>query len=592
MEQMIVHNWTARRKTLVCVLLLAVFFLLLLWRVPFGYDWTDEEYYNVVGYRLLQGDRPLVDTWEVHQFSGMLAAPALGVYRLLNGGSMDGSVLYLRYFYVSFQFAVSLFAFFALRKKSGDFAALIAAALLLGYSHYAINSYFYDSMATLYAVLSVLFLFLFEERARAGGVFAALSGACLALSVLAFPYVFLALPVYVVYWVLRARKDRPNKRYWAGMGWFFVGAALVAGVVLAFMLSRATVPEMLFGIKGMFSDPDHQSVNVLLILAQYLNTIRVMYAPYSYGAAVLVGLGLVYWKIRSDRAREMLHFCGAVLTLALIAGITIHASTYDWPWYYRTNMVAMGLALVAPGVFFFAEDRSNRALLLYAVGCALSIAAQIGSNTRILASSGMLLPASMATALYLLDNRVALFTIRTEHTLHTRLQTSQRLDRLLLASLYVLVSLFAISLCTHRIMGIYRDESFDRLTVTLDSGAGKGIRTTPESAKQHHEMVNAIRENAPPSGTLLVSYLFPEGYLLTNLKAATPSAYNMKLNSKWLAAYYAAHPERTPDLLAQLSTDLAFNKDAALGAEEFARQYQLSPETYPYLTIYRRIGTR
>ena len=64
---------------------------------------------------------------------------------------------------------------------------------------------------------------------------------------------------------------------------------------------------------------------------------------------------------------------------------------------------------------------------------------------------------------------------------------------MLLASLYVLVSLFAISLCTHRIMGIYRDESFDRLTVTLDSGAGKGIRTTPESAKQHHEMVNAIR---------------------------------------------------------------------------------------------------
>ena len=132
----------------------------------------------------------------------------------------------------------------------------------------------------------------------------------------------------------------------------------------------------------------------------------------------------------------------------------------------------------------------------------------------------------------------------------------------------------------------------DAVPRTLDSGAGKGIRTTPESAKQHHEMVKTIRENAPESGSLLVSYLFPEGYLLTDLKAATPSAYNMKLNSKWLAAYYAAHPERTPDILVQLSTDLAFNKDATAGAEEFARRYQLSPETYPYLTIYLRNGAR
>jgi len=586
MEQNIAHNRTAGKKTLLCVLVLAVFFLLLLWRVPFGYDWTDEEYYSVVGYRLLQGDRPLVDTWEVHQFSGMLAAPVLGGYRLLNSGSMDGSVLFLRYFYVSFQFGVSLLAFFVLRKKSGDISALFAAAMLLGYSHYAINSYFYDSMATLYSVLSVLFLFIFEERERSGYVFAALSGICFALSVLAFPYVLLALPVYVVYWILCARRTRPQKRYLIGMGWFFVGAAVIAGAVVTFLLSRATISELLSGVRGMFSDPDHQRVNVPLILAQYINTIRVMYSPYSYGAAALVLLGGAYRLVKQTRAREILHFIGAVFTLMLIAGITIHASTYNWPVYYRINMVAMGLALVAPGLFLLADAAKNRALLLYAVGCALSIAAQIGSNTRILASSGMLLPASMATVLYLFDNRTAIFDIHTENTLHTRMQTVIRLERLLVFSAYVLTALFALSICAHRITGVYRDESIPSLTATLDSGAAKGIRTTPESAKQHHDMVSAICDNAPDTGNLLVSYLFPEGYLLTNLRAATPSAYNMRLDSEWLAAYYAANPERTPDMLALLAADMPFNGNTKFGVEEFQKRYMLHPEKFQYLTIY------
>ena len=592
MEQNIVHNRTAGKKTLLCVLLLAVFFLLLLWRLPFGYDWTDEEYYSVVGYRLLQGDRPLVDTWEVHQFSGMLTAPVLGVFRLFNGGSMDGSVLFLRYFYVSFQFGVSLLAFFVLRKKSGDISALFAAAMLLGYSHYAINSYFYDSMATLYGVLSVLLLFLFEERGRLGGGLAALSGACFALAVLAFPYVLLALPVYLVYWIVRAQRTKPEKRYLVGLGWFLAGAAVIAGVVLAYLLSRASIAELLSGVRGMFSDPDHQSINILVILAQYLNTIRVMYAPYSYGAAALVLIGGAYRLVKQTRVREVLHFMGAVLMLVLLAGITIHASTYNWPGYYRINMVAMGLALVAPGLYLLADCAKNRALLLFAVGCALSIAAQIGSNTRILASSGMLLPASMATVLYLFDNRSTILDIHTENTLHTRMQTVIRLERLFVLSAYMLTALFTLSLWAHRIGGVYRDEPISSLMATIDSGAAKGIRTTPESAKQHHDMVAAIRDNAPESGSLLVSFLFPEGYLLTNLKAATPSAYNMRPDSAWLASYYAANPERQPNMLVLLSPDLPFNENTRFGAEEFAQRFGLQAETFSYLAIYRADGAK
>ena len=42
MEQEITNKRTANVQTLICVLALAVLLLLLIWRVPFGYDWSDE----------------------------------------------------------------------------------------------------------------------------------------------------------------------------------------------------------------------------------------------------------------------------------------------------------------------------------------------------------------------------------------------------------------------------------------------------------------------------------------------------------------------------------------------------------------------
>jgi hypothetical protein len=133
MEQIFGKNRRTGAWTLLCVLALVVLFSLLLWRVPFGYDWTDEAYYSTVAYRLLQGDRLLVDTWEVHQFSAMLSAPVLGAYLALNQGSTDGCILFMRYFYVSVQFLTSVYAFFVFRRRSGNLAALLVAAMLLGY---------------------------------------------------------------------------------------------------------------------------------------------------------------------------------------------------------------------------------------------------------------------------------------------------------------------------------------------------------------------------------------------------------------------------------------------------------------------------
>jgi len=569
MEIVTTNNRRTNIKTLLCVLMLVLLFAMLLWRVPFGYDWTDEQYYSEIGYRLLQGDRPLVDTWEVHQFSAMLSAPVLQVYLWFSGGSTDGMVLFLRYFAVSLQFCASLLVFFLLRKRNGLVPALIVAGMLLGHAHFAINSYYYDSMALLYGTLSGFFCMAFFRRSTSGFVFSVLGGLCFALAVVAFPYVLLFTPVYLLYWIVRLRDKSERKRNALGMLAFVAGAAAVALALVAYLLSHATVSQLLTGISNMFGDPDHQSPSLLEVTGQYLNAIRVVFSPASYGAAALLLLGIVFSFSRRESVRRNVRWLGAVGIVAMLIGVVWIALRYDWDRIYRINLLAMGFALLAPGLYLLSNrTRDNGTLLLYWIGCGLSLAVQLGSNTRILASSGMLLPASMATVLYLFEHADELFLQKTEEAVETG-NRAHRFSRALWVAATLACTACVIGLATLRVTAVHRDEPIPHLTATIDSGAAKGIRTTPASARLHDQLIADIRENAPSSGSILITYLFPEGYLVTGPSAATPSAFNMSMDSPWLAQYYEQHPERVPALVFALDPAMPFNESGQVGIATF-----------------------
>ncbi len=570
MEMEMTNNRRANVKTLLCVLTLVLLFGLLLVRVPYGYDWTDEQYYSEVGYRLLQGDRPLVDTWEVHQFSAMLTAPVLQVYLWINGGSTDGMVLFLRYFAVSLQFGASLLAFFLLKRRNGLFPALIVAGMLLSHSHFSINSYYYDSMTLLYGTFSGLFCMEFFQRSKGGFAFSVLGGLCFALAVVAFPYVLLFSPIYLLYWIVRLRNHSDRKRNALGLLAFAAGAAAVALAVVAFLLSRATLAELVSGVSNMLADPDHQSQSLLEITGQYFNAIRVVFSPASYGAAALLLLGIWYSRSKRERLRQTLRRIGAVAILLLLLAIIWIALRYDWHGIYRINLLAMGFALLAPGLYCFSDrTRDQGILLLYWIGCGLSFAVQFGSNTRILASSGMLLPASMATVLYLFSHSSELFRWNAARNPETKSGTDRMSVALRVTAAFGCVAC-VLGLMTLRLTAVHRDEPIAQLTATMESGAAKGIRTTPQSAELHDRLIADIRKNAPASGSILVTYLFPEGYLVTGLRAATPSAFNMSMDSAWLAMYYEQHPERVPSYVFALDPAMPYNKPGQAGIEAFA----------------------
>ena len=580
-------NKRAGAWTLVCVLALAVLLMLLIWRVPFGYDWTDEEYYSAIAYRLLQGDRLLVDTWEVHQFSAVLAAPVLWVYLTLNGGSTDGCILFMRYFYVGFQFLVSMYAFFVFRKRSGNLAAFFAAAMLLGYTHFAINSYYYDSMVLLFSVLSVLLVFGFFEREHGGYWKAALGGAAYVAAVMAFPHFILSLPVYIGYWWIRIKKAASGRRTVYGALWFLGGCAAVALFMAGLIFAKASFAEVSGGIFGMLSDPDHQAIGVVRVLSSYLNAIRVLYGPVSYGAAGLLAIGIWSSYTKKTLLKQALRLAGAIVVILLMLGVTLRAFTHDWPGYYRINLLATGLAMLAPGLYFLSGRKADRVVFLYFFGCALSIATQIGSNTRILAASGMLLPASVATVLYLFDQKEALFGFDFAKRPLRRKAGSVRAFQTAAA---VACLLFLTALFTLRATAVYRDEPVARLNATIATGAAKGIYTTQESADRHALLVQDICENVPEEGTILFTSLFPEGYMLTRLSAATPSAYTMHMDSAWLSIYYQTNPQRRPSVVFALDPGMDYNALSMQGSELYDNDPGYQKTILSSGTVYTRTG--
>jgi len=551
-------NKRAGAWTLVCVLALAVLLLLLIWRVPFGYDWTDESDYLALPYRLLTFDRPLVDTWEVHQLSAMISVPLVWLYLLISQGSTDGILLFFRYSFILIQFGVSVYAFFVLRKKYGDLPAVLAAGLFLSYTHYAINSLYYNTYALLFLTLSVLLVFDARGPQRGRLLRSAFSGLFFALSVQAQPYVLLAGFVWAGFWLSEKRDRRIKKELLCWLGGI---AAVVAAFILSVLL-RSDIAQIPANVKGMLSDPAYPKISYFVQIGKYLNSIRVIYQPVSYLAAAFLLFGIVAPRIRDGKKRRTYRLAGIALACALMVAAVKCAWSYEWEDVLRINMMAMSLALAAPGLFFLNGHKMDEAAYLFLFGCALSVATQYGSNTRIYASSGMLVLSSMAAVVMLFDS---LKTIDSRQAAVDGSESGKRnRGAVLFRIAAACVCAFAVTgLMRLRLTTTYRDDSISNLSTRITAGPAKGLITSAEEAEKYECLISDIRENAPETGTILVSNLFPDGYMLTDLTPAAPGEFNMSV--AFLTSYYEQHPERWPDYI--FAIDASFGKANAKSTE-------------------------
>ncbi len=125
-----------------CVLFVftAVFFFV---SVRYGIQSADESFYFTIPYRMMHGDRLIVNEWQLSQLSALFQYLPMCVYVRLTGG-VAGLILYFRQLYVAV--ALILFAYIYYSLREYGVWAVGAAAVFTGYHEFGYTTLNYYMM--------------------------------------------------------------------------------------------------------------------------------------------------------------------------------------------------------------------------------------------------------------------------------------------------------------------------------------------------------------------------------------------------------------------------------------------------------------
>ena len=276
---------------------LAAFLVLFGWFyyvIRFGVNAADEGLYYNIAQRVLQGDRLLVDEWQVSQFSSFLLLLPVKAYTAAVG-SAEGMILFMRALYVT-ETGILYWWLYSRYRRYG-YSGLAGVALFCAFVPGDMFAVFYLTMALQGLMVLSTLLFLPSEKPRSPVVLV-FSGVVFACTVLAQPPFCLIYFVYCLIvlfrHILRRRQGecgfyllRP--RVW---GWITAGVVLTAVPVVTYFLIKSTLPEILRLLPELFTDSeyDFRAEHVYNLLWKSL----ILGDTFGYGNAVLWALLAVF----------------------------------------------------------------------------------------------------------------------------------------------------------------------------------------------------------------------------------------------------------------------------------------------------------
>ncbi len=517
--------------------------LLVLWKCRYGIANIDEAFYLTVPYRLVQGDALFVEEWHLSQMSGLLLYPFVALY-LRIVGSTNGIILAFRYLFTVCNIVASIFVFYRLKRYQIIGAAAASLSLLL-FAPYGIMALSYNSMGILCMILTCTIL-LTEKEKRLQVIMA---GVLFAFAVLCNPYLIalylLALALFVVMF-LPFRKFRTESfhifrmRFGKRLLNFTLGSVVVAVIFLVFLLSRASLSEILQALPFMFDDPEHPTVSLIDKGISYLYHVIVVnrYTKYCY-----LGLGLLIALCIVDKKRMQHKFF-------YFTGVTVGVSFLLFAIYFRNhtlNYLMWPLNCFAPFILLLSERKETRQIFsfFWVSGILYSFCMHLSSNQNFYAISSASIVALIGSLIM-----IAIFSGEVLATQATRLQK---------IGVSALLSLMLVGLlgteAHERYVNIFWDTSIETQTSLIDEGINKGIYVSEGMYQEYYQdlaIVHSIKKAAPDAERVLFFAYKPQYYLMTDSYVGSYSAW-LSLISKAtvdrLTAFYEMNPTLMPDVI-------------------------------------------
>lgn len=513
--------------------------LLLLWTVRYGYGGNDESFYLTTAHRLTKGDSLLSQEWHLAQMSSFIVYPFMKIY-LMFYGTTEGILLNFRLIFLAVKSVIAV-AMFILLKKRYQYSAVFAVMVFMLFTPYNLLQLCYNSMGLIFLLLSGVLLISCEIKGTYWKTKLILSGVSLAVAVLNCPYlvivyVGLFIAAFILYFVQK------KKDYLYGLGMITIGCGIMAILFAAFVLSRASVSEIICNLPEMMKDPAHPVKSVPRMMLMLIGDVAQFY-PVACCAFFLEILLITIdgiWNRKKHgikRVRFQSVYLWGMLIVVIYSTLILFQKTV---FYYNLIMfppVFLGTIFVYISIWNGEWQKvDKRAIILGLYGIVYSILLELSSdNLLTIVSCGMAIT-SIATIL-LMGNYIKQKNIQVAYGK-------------VLVAFFVFTQIGALFYSvTHH---AYWEDSVAELNVKVNRGPLKGVITSEEHAQEYYNTIDDLewfKQKEP--GNFVYFSEKPYTYLYMDMSYGTHSGSSGDFNTHCMLdiAYFKLHPEKIPDYI-------------------------------------------
>lgn len=542
-------------KNTAVALVIIMSFLACISKTLTGFD-IDESYAVVLPLRLIQGDIPFKDMWEVHQTSVFLPFIFVKLYSFFVP-SFEGLVIFLRICALIIHLIISIYLYFMIKKLFPETDKLIPFLFSAGYFNFfpkwMMNIDFSMEQLWFYTLLSVsLLLFFNEEDRKRKAIHMLLSGFFLAFDVLAYPGMLILFPVIIV----MLFKD--NKRYIIHL---ILGCFIPALVFMTFILLNMDVSSFIHSLTMVFMDGTHKfnfSQKLFLYGSQWARVLLealILLAPAIPVSEVIIFI--LNRKINKDSAgnsvkdeKERQNGDGFklfaknrlfmyMITFEILWSAFIICAKLFVPWgpFRLQTRYIIGFALVFPLVRILLNQNLIRMFYL-----------QLFAFVGILISSNV---GPSSSSSYLVIGNLMFASLLIEVT-GKQVYSSQKHD------IYRVLSITGAFLFTFSLImckGFYmRNTEYVPGDITaplskMEVGPLKGIYVHTEDKERFTDNYDTIQANTTSDdqmlfmGTETLSCIYGNGSFVIPTTISTPA-----FNEQWIA-YFKENPDKIPTVV-------------------------------------------
>ncbi len=494
--------------------------VLILKKCRIGYVSYDESLYLTIPYRFVQGDAMIVEEWNLSQLSFFAVIPYVyGFFKLI--GSSEGIFFAYRCLYAIIWGAAAAFFYIRLNKYSHA-GAILASAIFQIYAPYGIMALSYNTMAILAIALAATVMLPIGGRVYLWQDFA--GGLLFAYSVLCCPYVLIIWVAGFVYSLVRK-----NVRAFIA---FTGGAAALAFLLAVFILSRASVPDIVRSVPIMLDDPYHQPVSIFGYIKDY--AIQLVFGiPHGvviYGCLLLLIVCIIADK--KAKKRKTIYFLAAVI---LTSAILVEFILYN----KYINFFMYPVSLLAFICYILSDDDKIRQLFLYywVPGAMYSFCINMASNQYLRAITSGYCVAMIGSVII-----IAIFV-----------RGMEKERKLIAAGAAAVILLTLIPEAYLRYSFVFWDNEVWEEAGLITAGPMKGILASCDKVDEYNELYKEVSGRIHGNRRVLLFMRDNWPYLLDGIRC---SAYSPWLQNEIddysvdrLIKYYEIDETRQPEVI-------------------------------------------